>query len=53
MRTHHVVIRKSRIVFNQLQGQRLELRDILLRQPVRRDYETLAVISLDLLGTKD
>ena len=53
MRTHHVVIRESRIVFYQFHGQRLELRDILLWQPVRRNYETVALISLDLLGTKD
>src|SRR5689334_14657310 len=53
MRTHHVVIRKSRIVFNQLRGQRLELGDILCWQPVRRNDETVAVISLDLLRAKD
>src|SRR5438105_3949868 len=29
MRTHHVVIREGRIVLNQVQGQRLELGDIL------------------------
>jgi hypothetical protein len=53
MRTHHVVIRESRIVFNQLQGQRLELGDVLFWQSVRRNDETVAVISLDLVRAKD
>src|SRR5439155_2694651 len=53
MRTHHVVIRESRIVFNQLQGQRLELGDVLFWQPVRRNDETVAMISLDLVRAKD
>src|SRR4029078_11916687 len=49
MRTHHVVIRESRSVFNQLQGQRLELGDVLFWQPVRRNDESVAMISLDLV----
>src|SRR5207302_7034121 len=53
MRTHHVVIRESRIVVNQLQGQRLELGDVPLWQPVRRNDETVAMISLDLVRAKD
>src|SRR6185369_9120699 len=53
MRTHHVVIGESRIVFNQLQGQRLELGDVLFRQPVRRNDETVAMIGLDLVRAKD
>src|SRR4030095_10240806 len=53
MRTHHVVIRESRIVFNQPQGQRLELGDVLFWQPVRRNDESVAVISLDLLRAQD
>src|SRR5207248_3332115 len=53
MRTYHVVIRQSRIVLYQLQCQRLQLGDVLLRQPVRWNYETVAVISLNLLGTED
>ena len=53
MRAHHVVIRERRIVFNQLQGQRLELGDVLFWQPVRRNDETVAMISLDLVRAKD
>ena len=52
MRTYHMVIRESRIVFYQFHGQRLELRDILLRQPVRRNYETVALISLICSGPR-
>jgi hypothetical protein len=53
MRTYHVVIRESRILFNQLQGQRLELGDVLFWQSVRRNNETVAMISLDLGRAKD
>jgi hypothetical protein len=45
MRTHHVVIRESWIVLNQLQGQRLQLGDVLFGQPVRRNDESVAVIA--------
>src|SRR4029453_7821597 len=53
MRTHHVVIRESRIVFNQLQGHPLGFGDVLFGTPVRRNDETVAMIGLDLVRAKD